>query len=153
LIGTHANIIARPQSNWNGTAFSLYPPEKAAVLKRGDYALLSAMWWPRAEATRLQTVTFWFLWLFTWDDEIDQSTSALFINLDDANKFREESFHYVRYCLGVPNEDTHKFQFDDNPPKNKIIHSLDVIGAELREVYNKGGFSITIPQSGIRTQR
>jgi hypothetical protein len=111
------------------------------------------MWWPRAEAKRLQTVTFWFLWLFTWDDEIDQSTSALFINLDDANKFREESFHYVRYCMGVPNEDTHKFQFDDHPPKNKIIRSLDVICAELREVYNKGGFSITIPQSGIRTQR
>jgi hypothetical protein len=104
------------------------------------------MWWPRAEAKRLQTVTFWFLWLFTWDDEIDQSTSALFINIDDANKFREESFHYVRYCLGVSNKDTHKFRFDVNPPTNKIIHSLDVIGAELQEVYNQGRFSITIPQ-------
>ena len=100
------------------------------------------MWWPRAAAKRLQTCTFWSLWLFTWDDEIDQSTSELSANLENANKFREESFHYVRYCTGVPNEDTYKFRFDINPPANKLIRSVDAIGAELQEVYNKGGSSI-----------
>ncbi|EOD53182.1 terpenoid synthase [Neofusicoccum parvum] len=115
----------------------LYPPERAAALKKGDYALLSSMWWPRANAKRLKTVTFWFLWLFTWDDEIDQSTSELFINLDHANAFRRESFHYARYSLGVPDEETHKFNFDVNVPTNKLIRSLDIIGAELQEVYNK----------------
>ena len=117
------------------------------MLKRGDYALLSAMWWPRAEAKRLQTVTFWFLWLFTWDDEIDQSTSELFINLENANKSRQESFHYARYSLGVPIEETHKFQFDVTPPTNKLIRSLDVIGADLQKVYNKGKFWVTVPRA------
>ena len=90
-------------------------------------------------AKRLQTFTFWFLWLSTWDDEIDQSTSELFNSLENANKFREESFHYVRYCTGVPTEETYKFRFDINPPTHKLIRSLDVIGANLQEVYTKGG--------------
>ena len=99
---------------------------------------MAAMSWPRAAAKRLQTCTFWLLWLFTWDDETDQSTSELSGNLEKANKFREVSFHYTRYCTGVPTEDTYKFRFDINPPTSKLIRSLDVIGADLQEVYNKG---------------
>jgi hypothetical protein len=118
--------------------FSLYPPEKAAALIKGDYALLAAMSWPTAEYIRLKTCTFWFLWLFTWDDEIDQSTSDLFIDLQNADKFREETYHYVRYTLGVPNEATKKRDFDTTPPKHKLIRSLDVVGFELQKVYNKG---------------
>ena len=108
------------------------------------------MWWPRATAKRLQTCTFWFLWLFTWDDEIDQSTSELFSNLENANKFREESFHYVRYCTGVPTEETYKFRFDINPPTHKLIRSLDVIGASLQEVYTKGRSLTRFPQPLLR---
>ena len=133
-----SNIATQPSANRSRTSFSLYPPEKAATLKHGDYALMAAMSWPRAATKRLQTCTFWFLWLFTWDDEIDQSTSEFSGNLEKANKFREESFHYVRYCTGVPTEDTYKFRFDINPPTHKIIRSLDVIGVDLQEVYNKG---------------
>lgn len=105
------------------------------------------MWWPRAAAKRLQTCTFWFLWLYTWDDVIDQSTSELSVNLERANKFREESFHYVRYCMGVPTEDTYKFRFDKNPPTHKLIRGLDVIGTDLQEVYNKGRSLIRYPQT------
>lgn len=102
------------------------------------------MWWPRATAKRLQTCTFWFLWLFTWNDEIDQSTSELFSNLENANKFREESFHYVWYCTGMPTE--YNFRFDSNPPTHKLIRSLDVIGANLQEVYTKGRSLTRVPQ-------
>ncbi|KAK5999322.1 hypothetical protein QM012_005597 [Aureobasidium pullulans] len=115
----------------------LYPPQRAAALIKGDYGLLSSMWWPRASAERLKTCTFWFLWLFTWDDEIDQSTSELFINIDNANAFREESYHFVRHVLGVGNEATAKWGFDQNPPHRPLICSLDVIGAELSKVYDK----------------
>lgn len=98
------------------------------------------MWWPRADAHRLETCTFWFLWLFTWDDEIDQSTSELFINISHANQFRAESYHYVRFALGVPDEETHKWQFEKNAPNRPLIRSLDVIGASLKEVYSKGRY-------------
>lgn len=102
----------------------LYAPERAAALKHGDYALLTAMWWPCANYERLETCAFWFLWLFTWDDEIDQSSSELFINLDNADKFRKESFHFCRYSLGVPNQETDKWRFDMHPPTHKLIRSL-----------------------------
>ncbi|KAL7950694.1 isoprenoid synthase domain-containing protein [Trichoderma barbatum] len=94
----------------------IYSPKMAAALIDIDYALLSCMWWPRCEYRRLEVGTFWSLWLFAWDDEIDQSTSELFINLESADKFRDETYHFVRYVLGVPNEETHKWQFDKNPP-------------------------------------
>ena len=106
------------------------------------------MWYPRAEAKRLQTVTFWLLWLFTWDDEIDQSTSELSINFEDANRFREETMEYLRHALGVPTKDIDRFRFDVDPPTNRLIRSLDVIGAELKEAYSKGmighGATITL---------
>ncbi|KAB8206260.1 isoprenoid synthase domain-containing protein [Aspergillus parasiticus] len=98
---------------------SLYPPKKTAKLIQDDYALLSSMWWPRAAANRLQTCTFWFLWLFTWDDEVDQSTSDLFIHINKANDFRKESLEYVGFS-----------------PNRPLIRSLDVIGVHLQQVYN-----------------
>ncbi|KAI1158631.1 terpenoid synthase [Nemania serpens] len=115
----------------------LYPPARAAALIKGDYGLLSSMWWPRASYDRLETCTFWFLWLFTWDDEIDQSTSEFFINLPSANQFRDESYHFVRWALGVPTEDTLKWEFEKHTPQRPLIRSLDVVGANLRKVYNK----------------
>ncbi|GAP85091.2 putative terpene synthase metal binding domain protein [Rosellinia necatrix] len=104
---------------------ALYPPERAAELIRGDYGLCSCLWWPRASLEKLETCTFWFVWLFTWDDEIDRSTSDLFKSLPDANKFRDESYHFVRYCLGVPNEETHKWNFKKY---NQVMVFVNAIG-------------------------
>ncbi|KJK61137.1 Non-plant Terpene Cyclases Class 1 [Aspergillus parasiticus SU-1] len=94
------------------------------------------MWWPRAAANRLQTCTFWFLWLFTWDDEVDQSTSDLFIHINKANDFRKESLEYVGFCLGVGDDETTKWDFQNKPPNRPLIRSLDVIGVHLQQVYN-----------------
>ncbi|KAI1345611.1 terpenoid synthase [Xylaria sp. FL0043] len=121
----------------NARITELYPPARAKALIKGDYSLLSSMWWPRASYERLETCTFWFLWLFTWDDEIDQSTSELFINLPNANQFRDESYHFVRWALGVPTEETAKYDFENKKPDRPLIRSLDVIGANLQKVYNK----------------
>lgn len=114
----------------------IYSPNMAAALIDIDYALLSCIWWPRCEYKRLEVGTFWSLWLFTWDDEIDQSTSELFINLENADKFRDETYHFVRYVLGVPNEETDKWQFDKNPPTLPVIASLADIGEEVKNFYN-----------------
>ncbi|KAI0436889.1 terpenoid synthase [Xylaria telfairii] len=115
----------------------LYPPERAANLIKGDYGLCSSLWWPRATLERLETCTFWFLWLFTWDDEIDRSTSDLFLNLPDADKFRDESYHFLRYSLGVPTEETDKWRFDKSPPSRVLIRSCDVMAEKLRQAYNQ----------------
>ncbi|KAH0165971.1 hypothetical protein KCU67_g4510, partial [Aureobasidium melanogenum] len=115
----------------------LYPPRRAAALIKGDYALLASMWWPRASTERLTSCTFFLLWLFTWDDDIDQSTSELFIDIDKANACRQECYHFLRYALGVGNEETAKYNFDQTPPQRPIIRSVEVIGSELSKVYNE----------------
>ncbi|KAI0448289.1 terpenoid synthase [Xylaria acuta] len=115
----------------------LYPPERAVGLIKGDFGLCTSLWWPRATLERLETCTFWFLWLFTWDDEIDRSTSNLFLSLPDANKFRDESYHFLRYCLGVPTEETKKWMFEKNPPTRLLIRSLDVMAENVRQEYNR----------------
>lgn len=92
----------------------LYPPPKAIELIKGDYSLFASQWWPRATLERLEICACWALWLFTWDDEIDQSTSELFLNFAASNEFRNESYHFVRYCLGVPTEETDKWEFEKN---------------------------------------
>ncbi|KAJ2987478.1 hypothetical protein NUW58_g4484 [Xylaria curta] len=126
----------------------LYPPARAAELIRGDYGLCSCLWWPRASLEKLETCTFWFLWLFTWDDEIDRSTSELFLSLTDANKFRDESYHFVRYCLGVPTEDTHKWNFEEYTPTRPLIRCLDVIAEKLRQAYNRDQVMVFVDAIG-----
>ncbi|KAI0404114.1 terpenoid synthase [Xylaria palmicola] len=114
-----------------------YHPERAVELTRGDYGLLSSLWWPNASFERLEICTFWLVWLFTWDDEIDQSTSGLSQSLPNANKFRDESYHFVRYCLGVPTEETNQWEFEKNPPTRPLIRCLNGISEKLKEVYNQ----------------
>ncbi|KAI0185341.1 isoprenoid synthase domain-containing protein [Xylaria flabelliformis] len=115
----------------------LYSPERAADLLKGDYGLCTSLWWPRATPKRLETCTFWLLWLFTWDDEIDRSISDLFLSLPDADRFRDETYHFVRYCLGVPTEETDKWMFESNPPTRVLIRSFDVVAEGLKQVYNQ----------------
>jgi hypothetical protein len=78
------------------------------------------------------------LWIFTWDDEIDMSTSDLFSDLDRANKFREETYHFVRYTLGMGDSETSQWNFAENKPKGLLIRSFDVIGAGLRRECSNG---------------
>ncbi|KAI0469411.1 terpenoid synthase [Xylaria cf. heliscus] len=126
----------------------LYPGERAAELIKGDYGLCASLWWPRATLERLETCTFWFLWLFTWDDEIDQSSSTLFLSLTDSNKFRDESYHFLRYCLGVPTEATNKWMFEKNPPTRLLIRSLDVMAEKLRQAYNEDQVMVFVDAMG-----
>ncbi|KAI0550381.1 terpenoid synthase [Xylaria curta] len=126
----------------------LYPPERAADLLRGDYGLCTSLWWPRATPKRLETCTFWLLWLFTWDDEIDRSISSLFLSLPDADKFRDETYHFVRYCLGVPNEETNKWMFESNPPTRVLIRSFDVVAEGLKQAYNRDQVMVFVDAMG-----
>ncbi|KAG9679110.1 hypothetical protein KCU99_g8645, partial [Aureobasidium melanogenum] len=110
----------------------LYPPQRAAALIKGDYALLASMWWPRASTERLKSCTFFLLWLFTWDDDAE-----LFVDIDKANACREECYHFLRYALGVGNGETAGYNFDQTPPQRPIIRSVEIIGSDLSKVYDK----------------
>ncbi|KAL7909350.1 isoprenoid synthase domain-containing protein [Trichoderma velutinum] len=112
---------------------TVYSPKMAAALIDIDYALLSCIWWPQCEYKRLEVGTFWSLWLFTWDDEIDQSTSELFINLESADRFRDETYHFVRYVFDAPNEETHNLADIGEEVKNFYNH--DQIMCLVDEIY------------------
>ncbi|KAI8946133.1 terpenoid synthase [Xylaria longipes] len=126
----------------------LYLPDRAADLIKANYGLCTSLWWPRATLERLEICTFWFLWLFTWDDEIDRSTSNLFLSLPDANKFRDESYHFLRYCLGVPTEETVKWMFDKDPPTRLLIRSFDVMAEKVRQAYNRDQVMVFVDAMG-----
>ncbi|KAB8220792.1 isoprenoid synthase domain-containing protein [Aspergillus novoparasiticus] len=63
-------------------------------------------------------------------------TSDLFIHINKANDFRKESLEYVKFCLGVGDDETAKWDFQNKAPNRPLIRSLDVIGAHLQQVYN-----------------
>ncbi|KAI1108736.1 terpenoid synthase [Nemania sp. NC0429] len=126
----------------------LYSPEKAAELIRGDYGLFVCQWWPHVPLERLETCAGWVLWLFTWDDEIDQSTSDLYFSLSDSNNFRDESYHFIRYCLGVPTEETDKWEFEKNTPTRPIIHCVEELGEKLKQAYNRDQLMVFIDALG-----
>lgn len=94
------------------------------------------MWWPLASYERLKTCTFWTVFLFTIDDDVDQSTAKLSKNLEAANRVRNQLYHFIRYILGVPDKETLEWKFDENPPC-PLIQSLEPIGASLLSFYNQ----------------
>ncbi|KAE8447756.1 hypothetical protein EG329_010150 [Mollisiaceae sp. DMI_Dod_QoI] len=84
---------------------SLVPNEKKlAKLKTSDFALFGSNWWPKAGFNELRIVTFLAIWLFLWDDELDEPTGQYADNFEAAQKYREETVRFMRSCLRLPAE-------------------------------------------------
>ncbi|KAF9895337.1 hypothetical protein FE257_000241 [Aspergillus nanangensis] len=82
---------------------SFYPndPEKVRRLKKSDFALFAATWWPHVEFHRLVILAYYSLWLFLWDDEVDSSTGMRYDNLEETKKGHAEALSYISHCLGL----------------------------------------------------
>ncbi|MCJ1312340.1 hypothetical protein MMC25_006014 [Agyrium rufum] len=102
------------------------------VLKKSDFGLFGATWWPRAPFDRLRIVTYLAVWLFTWDDEIDSSLGSLWDEMDHAQAYRAETLRYVAQCLDLPVSDCQS-HFE---PSSPIISNFLVIGTAIRELYD-----------------
>ncbi|KAL9115819.1 MAG: hypothetical protein Q9227_000187 [Pyrenula ochraceoflavens] len=95
---------------------SVYLDErKQRKLKAADFALFSALWWPSAPFEELCTLAFFIIWLFTWDDEVDESTGSFTDGLEAAQGFREHTVRYIAEFLGVTD------QYTLDQPSNEII--------------------------------
>jgi hypothetical protein len=101
-------------------------------MKACDFALFSAALWPQATYERLETMVHFTMWVFMWDDEIDEATGTLFNQLNAADNLRKDALRYVRQCLRI-NEVEGEFETD-----NFIIRSFDVIGQAISEVLDRG---------------
>lgn len=109
-----------------------YVGKKLRALCGTDFALFAALWWPNASFEKLQVLAALTLWLFIWDDEIDEVTGLYTNDFLAAQKYRDDTLRYVRQCLGLATEE------DESKPatRNKIIRSFALIGHALRAEYD-----------------
>ncbi|KAH6717257.1 isoprenoid synthase domain-containing protein [Leptodontidium sp. MPI-SDFR-AT-0119] len=86
----------------NSRLESLVPNEKRlAKLKTADFALFASNWWPTAKFRELRTVAFLAIWLFLWDDALDEPTGEYADNFGAAQVYRAETEQFLADCLGL----------------------------------------------------
>jgi hypothetical protein len=107
-------------------------PQKLEKLKAADFALFASHWWPNAHFPELRILAFLSIWLFVWDDEIDETTGTLTDDYDASQEFRRQTIAYLEQCLELSTCEEHLI------PASAIIRSFRVIGDALCADYNMG---------------
>lgn len=104
---------------------------KRQRLEAADFALFTALWWPDAPSlAHSEILAYIVIWLFTWDDEIDEPTGLYTDDAESAQKYRVDTLNFVGACLELPGfSPTFK-------PQSRIVQSFDVIGLSLAASYD-----------------
>ncbi|KAJ7646599.1 isoprenoid synthase domain-containing protein [Roridomyces roridus] len=76
-------------------------PTKLAGMKQADFSNQIALWCPSAEWEQLMLVTAFTLWLWIWDDEVDEGITIVSRNGDEAREYYAQSREYMQQCLGL----------------------------------------------------
>lgn len=120
---------------------SLYSTNTEALekLKLADFGFFAALWWPEAPLKQLKILAFLVIWLFTWDDELDEPSGAFADDFEAAQRYRAETAGFVRYCLKVDNEGANNGTSRQCPtPVNAIVESFRSIGEGFCRYYDTG---------------
>ncbi|KAF1913064.1 isoprenoid synthase domain-containing protein [Ampelomyces quisqualis] len=104
---------------------------KLSALRASDFAFFASTWWPRAHYDELRVLMFFTIWLFNWDDEIDEPMGCYSEDLDAAEEYRSQTIDFVLECLGLHDRPSAQ-RF---PAQNKIIASFREIGEPLAKDY------------------
>lgn len=115
------------------------PNPKLPKFIAADFALFAATWWPNASFENLRTITHVVIWLFVWDDELDQAGGVLSTDLEAAAKYRAESVEFVEGCLGFCGKDGEAEGGPPAPP-SRIVESFGECAGALRGEYDDGEF-------------
>lgn len=105
---------------------------KIESLKAADIGYFGASWWPRAPYDRLRIMAFVSLWIFAWDDELDEDQAPLWDVPDLAEAYRVNTRDFVRYCLGL-NSDSLPVK-----PSSPVIHSFESIAGPVKACFDEG---------------
>ncbi|KAL5356668.1 isoprenoid synthase domain-containing protein [Aspergillus floccosus] len=113
---------------------SLYPddPVKACEMKKHDFGLVTAMFWPNAEFSRLVVCSYLILWLFLWDDEIDSVTGTRHSDLEAARRAHADVVSYMSHCLQLD------YGYPKVEPTDPLILLIKDIGDALCREYDIG---------------
>ncbi|KAK3402398.1 hypothetical protein B0T20DRAFT_404235 [Sordaria brevicollis] len=65
-----------------------------------DVALLAAYWYPHSPLERLETISYFLLWIFLWDDAAEES-ATIDLDADSTTTLNERALEYVAYHLGL----------------------------------------------------
>lgn len=103
---------------------------KRRRLEASDFASFTALWWPDAPLEQLEILAYLVIWLFTWDDEIDEPTGSYSTDFAAAQEYRERTLRFVGGCLGLVAAE------EGYHPQNEIVQSFDVIGSALHKSYD-----------------
>ncbi|KAI0441626.1 isoprenoid synthase domain-containing protein [Xylaria telfairii] len=111
-----------------------FSDSKQELLEQADFGLFTALWWPEASFERIQILAYLVIWIFTWDDEIDEPTGAYSESFSDAQTYRAQTLHFVETCMGLS-----EISSDNNSlscRQNGLVESFGVIGSALRNCYD-----------------
>lgn len=107
---------------------------KLRKLQSADFALFASSWWPNATSSNLRILTYLMIWLFVWDDDLDQTGGNLSTDLEAATAYRRASIAFLERCLGFANQAT------AGPPEapSAIVESFRECADVLKEAYTEG---------------
>lgn len=74
--------------------------------RRVDLPVFCATWYPRASLDRLETMAWYSMWLFLWDDVVEDSAipTAANTNTLKVEWLHEQALKYVAFHLGLSGE-------------------------------------------------
>lgn len=116
-------------------------PQKLKKLKGADFSLFTCYWWPMGDLERSSIAAYLVIWLFLWDDEIDESSGSLTNDMDNAQAYRARTSEFVEQCLGLKDHNL------DGQKLHPFISSFEPIGAALRAAYTTGNFNLSALKS------
>ena len=94
----------------------------------------------------LKTCACLAIWLFLWDDEIDQTTGHLAEDFEKAEEYRQETKVFLAHSLGL---------VESLPEKDYplLISSFSVVGDFLRQRFTRGKYNDTCDLANRPVQR
>ncbi|RDW58620.1 hypothetical protein BP6252_13096 [Coleophoma cylindrospora] len=104
--------------------------KKIQNLKSANLALFASMSFPDAAIDELEILTLWVIWIYMWDDEVDEPNGLYTNNLESGNLYRKQTLNFAEYHLGLGEHG----EVPTSP--NPIIDSFRPIGQRFQKCYS-----------------
>ncbi|KAH9236010.1 hypothetical protein K456DRAFT_1760744 [Colletotrichum gloeosporioides 23] len=69
--------------------------------RKANYARFVSLYYPHPDQNQIQTLALYIVWLFCWDDAIDQQGGDLSANLARAKTYRNDTIRVLNEALGL----------------------------------------------------
>jgi hypothetical protein len=76
---------------------------------------------------------YYCIWLFTWDDSVDEPTGDYSSDMAGADVYRAQTSDFIRKCLGFPSNGSGL-----PPTQNRLITSFQEFGEAVAKVCTLG---------------